>query len=43
MKDLSLADVESLHRKIAKEGYEVTANRAVTFLRRLFSIAEKNG
>jgi integrase len=43
VKDLALADVEDLHRKIAKEGLEVTANRAITFLRRLLSIAEKKG
>lgn len=43
VKDLALADVEELHRKIAKEGLEVTANRAITFLRRLLSIAEKKG
>jgi len=43
VRDLSLADVEALHRKIAKEGHVVTANRAVTFLRRLLSIAEKKG
>ncbi len=30
VKDLALADVEDLHRKIAKEGLEVTANRGVT-------------
>jgi integrase len=41
--DLSLADVESFHRKIAREGYRVTANRAVTFLRRLLNIAERKG
>ena len=43
VKDLALADVEDLHRKIAKQGLEVTANRAITFLRRLLSIAEKKG
>ena len=43
VKDLALADIEALHRKISREGLEVTANRAVTFLRRLLSIAEKKG
>jgi integrase len=43
VRDLSLADVEAFHRKIAREGHRVTANRAVTFLRRLLNIAEKKG
>ena len=39
VRDLSLADVEALHRRIAKEGHVVTANRTVTILRRLLSVA----
>lgn len=43
VRDLSLADLEAFHRKIVKEGFEVTANRAVNFVRRLLNIAEKKG
>ncbi|WP_306597716.1 site-specific integrase [Geothrix sp. 21YS21S-2] len=43
VRDLTLADVESFYRKIMKEGYEVTANRCVTLLRRLLNIAERKG
>jgi integrase len=47
VKDMSLADVKALHRKVMKgvdgEKHEVNANRVVGMLSRLFTIAEKEG
>lgn len=47
VKDLALADVKALHRKVMKgadgEIHEVNANRVLGMLSRLFTISEKEG